>query len=109
MEDITHHQRTYRHDSYIMFLIIVDVELNGPSGRMMEWPTFKLYFPPCFTFCFSYFPLQILEILLFLYLVHFLSTFNPLITATFSNKLTYLSSSPRSDNKLVELCDGQTL
>ena len=36
MEDTTHHQRTYRHDSYIMFLVMVDVELNGPSGRMLE-------------------------------------------------------------------------
>jgi len=37
MEDITHHQRTYRHDSYIMFLVMVDVELNGPSGRMVKF------------------------------------------------------------------------
>ena len=36
MEDTTHHQRTYHHDSYIMFLVMVDVELNGPSGRMLE-------------------------------------------------------------------------
>jgi len=36
MEDTTHHQRTYRHESFIMFLVMVDVELNGPSGRMLE-------------------------------------------------------------------------
>ena len=37
MEDITHHQRTYCHNSYIMFLVMVDIELNEPSGRMMEF------------------------------------------------------------------------
>ena len=32
------------HDSYIMFLVTVDVELNGPSGIMLEWPTFRITF-----------------------------------------------------------------
>ena len=36
VEDTTYDQRIYRHDSYIMFLVTVDVELNGPSGRMLE-------------------------------------------------------------------------
>ena len=62
----------------------------------------------------------ILGILLFLNLVHFPSTFNSylcnIFATTFSNKsrthplshvlITFIS---RSDNKLVELCDGQTL
>ena len=48
MEDSTHHQRTYRHDSYIMFLVMVDVELNGPSERMLEAhiPHASFYFIP---------------------------------------------------------------
>ncbi|KAL5127539.1 hypothetical protein HKD37_14G039947 [Glycine soja] len=58
MEDITHHQRTYRHDSYIMFLVMVDVELNGPSGRMLEWPTFKVTFHILFLFYSHYIILE---------------------------------------------------
>ena len=35
---------------YIMFLVTVDVKLNGPSGRMLEWPTFRVTFHVLFLF-----------------------------------------------------------
>ena len=70
MEDITHHQMTYRHDSYTMFLVTVDVELNGPSGRMMEFSD-----GPCFVS--TVFPVAVFSGICFLNLVHFPPTFNP--------------------------------
>ena len=68
MEDNTHYKRTYCHDSYILFLVLTNVGLNRPSERMLEFPV------PLFLNCFS---VAVSMGSGFLYMVHFLSTFNP--------------------------------
>ena len=99
--------------THILCFLLVDVELNGVSGRMLEAHV------PARSTCF-YFYFYFWKILLFINLVHFPFTFNPylcnIFATTFSNKSrTYLlshvliTSISRSDNKLVELYDGQTL
>ena len=41
-------KRSYRYDSYIMFLVMVDVELNGPSERMMKFSDGSTFSLDCF-------------------------------------------------------------
>ena len=43
MEDNTCFQRTYRHDSYILFLVMISDGLNGPSERMLVFSQFCKY------------------------------------------------------------------
>ena len=81
--------------------------LKQPSPSMHCWkPTFQFFIPITLFW----------KSLLFLNLVHFPSTFNHIFATTFSNKsrthpLSHIliTSISRSDSKLIELYDGQTL